>query len=103
MPFLGGFEGGCRKMTKQQLIASLADVAGMTKVDSAKAVDGVVEVITKSLKKGDKVTWTGFGTFEVRKRKARMGRNPQTNAPMHIPASVTPAFRAGKGLKDSIK
>ena len=90
-------------MTKQQLIAALADTAGMTKVDSAKAVDSVVEVISKALKKGDKVTWTGFGTFEVRKRAGRMGRNPQTNAPMHIPASTTPAFRAGKGLKDSIR
>ncbi|OGC38877.1 DNA-binding protein [candidate division WWE3 bacterium RBG_13_37_7] len=90
-------------MTKQQLIAAVADKAGMTKVDSAKAVDAVSDVIMRALKKGEKVTWTGFGTFEVRSRAARMGRNPQTNAPMHIPASKTPAFKSGKSLKDSVK
>jgi DNA-binding protein HU-beta len=90
-------------MTKQDLIAKVADKAGMTKVDAGKAVDTVVEVVTAALKKGEKVTWTGFGTFEVRSRAARMGRNPQTGAPLHIPASKTPAFKAGKGLKDSVK
>ncbi|KKT06099.1 MAG: DNA-binding protein HU-beta [candidate division WWE3 bacterium GW2011_GWF2_43_18] len=80
-------------MTKQELQAKVADRAGMTKVDAAKA----------ALKKGEKVTWTGFGTFEVRPRKPRMGRNPQTGAPLHIPASKTPAFKAGKGLKDAVK
>ncbi len=90
-------------MTKQQLIAGVADMAGMTKVDAAKAVDAVSDVIMKALKKGEKVTWTGFGTFEVRTRAARMGRNPQTGAPLHIPASKTPAFKSGKGLKDSVK
>ena len=90
-------------MTKQQLIAAVADKAGMTKVDSAKAVDAVSDVIMRALKKGEKFTWTGFGTFEVRSRAARMGRNPQTNAPMHIPASKTPAFKSGKSLKDSVK
>ncbi|KKT79539.1 MAG: Histone family protein DNA-binding protein [candidate division WWE3 bacterium GW2011_GWC2_44_85] len=75
-------------MTKQELQAKVADRAGMTKVDAAK---------------GEKVTWTGFGTFEVRPRKPRMGRNPQTGAPLHIPASKTPAFKAGKGLKDAVK
>jgi len=81
----------------------VADKAGMTKVDAAKAIDAVVEAITASLKKGEKVTWTGFGTFEVRNRAARMGRNPQTGAPLHISASKTPAFKSGKGLKDAVR
>ena len=74
-------------MTKGDLIAKVADVAGTTKVDAAKAVDAVADVITKALKKGEKVTWTGFGTYEVRSRAARTGRNPQTGAPLHIPAT----------------
>jgi DNA-binding protein HU-beta len=90
-------------MTKAELISKVADVAGMTKVDSGKAVDAVVEVVMAALKKGEKVTGTGFGTFEVRSRAARMGRNPQTGAPLHIAASKTPAFKAGKGLKDNVK
>lgn len=90
-------------MIKLDLVAKVADMAGMTKVDAAKAVDAVASVVTAALKKGDKVTWTGFGTFEVRSRAARMGRNPQTGAPMHIAASKTPAFKAGKGLKDAVK
>lgn len=90
-------------MTKADLISSVADMAGMTKVDAAKAVDAVADVVTKALKKGEKVTWTGFGTFEVRSRKARTGRNPQTGAPLHIPATKTPAFKAGKSLKDEVK
>lgn len=90
-------------MTKQDLVNMLADKAGLTKVDAGKAVDAVAEVVTDSLAKGEKVTWTGFGTFEVRMRAARMGRNPQTGAPLHIPAGKTPAFRAGKSLKDAVK
>jgi len=90
-------------MTKTELIAKVADVAGMTKVDATKAVDGVADVITAALRQGEKVTWTGFGTYEVRSRAARMGRNPQTGAPLHIPASKTPAFKAGKSLKDAVK
>ena len=90
-------------MIKAELIAKVADVAGMTKVDAGKAVDAVAEVVTAALAKGEKVTWTGFGTYEVRPRAARMGRNPQTGAAMHIPASKTPAFKAGKGLKDAVK
>lgn len=90
-------------MTKTDLIAAVADKAGMTKVDAGKALDAMVEAVTGALKRGDKVTFTGFGTFEVRSRAARMGRNPQTGAPMHIAASKTPAFKAGKGLKDSVK
>ena len=90
-------------MTKQDLVNYLADSAGLTKVDAGRAVDSVVAGITSALVRGDKVTWTGFGTFEVRSRRARMGRNPQTGAPLHIPAGKTPAFKAGKGLKDSVK
>ncbi len=90
-------------MTKIDLIAKVADVAGMTKVDATKAVDAVSGAIEKSLSKGEKITWTGFGTFEVRSRAARMGRNPQTGAPLHISASKTPAFKAGKSLKDAVK
>jgi DNA-binding protein HU-beta len=90
-------------MTKTELIAKVADVAGMTKVDATKAVDAVADVVTKTLTRGEKVTWTGFGTFEVRSRAARMGRNPQTGAPLHIASSKTPAFKAGKSLKDSVK
>ena len=90
-------------MTKQDLVNKLADMAGMTKVDAAKALDTLSDVVTAALKKGEKVTWTGFGTYEVRSRAARMGRNPQTGAPMHIAASKTPAFKAGKSLKDSVR
>lgn len=90
-------------MTKQDLVNAMADMAGMTKVDAAKALDALEAAVVKSLKKGDKVTWTGFGTFEVRSRAARMGRNPQTGAPLHIAASKTPAFKAGKTLKDAVR
>ena len=90
-------------MTKADLIAMVADKAGLTKADSARALDALTDAIEKSLSKGEKVTCTGFGTFEVRQRAARMGRNPQTGAPLHISASKTPAFKAGKGLKDAVK
>jgi len=89
--------------TKFDLVNQLADKAGLTKVDSGKALDALSGIIAKTLSKGDKVTWTGFGTFEVRSRAARTGRNPQTGAPMHIPATKSPAFKAGKGLKDAVR
>ena len=89
-------------MSKNELINAVAD-AGMTKVDAAKAIDALESAITNALKRGEKVTWTGFGTFEVRNRAARMGRNPQTGAPLHIAASKTPAFKAGKSLKDMVR
>jgi len=90
-------------MTKQNLVDVIADKAGLTKVDAAKALDALVDAVTAALGRGEKVTWTGFGTFEVRSRAARMGRNPQTGAPLHIPAGKTPAFKAGKGLKDAVR
>ncbi len=90
-------------MSKFEIVNQLADKAGLTKVDATKALDALEGIIQKALSKGEKVTWTGFGTFEVRKRAARTGRNPQTGAPMHIPATKSPAFKAGKGLKDAVK
>ena len=90
-------------MTKTDLIAAVADGAGMTKVDASRALDALADTLKSALSRGEKVTWTGVGTFEVRSRAARMGRNPQTGAPLHIPASKTPAFKAGKGLKDSVR
>ncbi len=95
-------KGGVLEMSKNELINAVAD-AGMTKVDAAKAIDALESAITNALKRGEKVTWTGFGTFEVRNRAARMGRNPQTGAPLHIAASKTPAFKAGKSLKDMVR
>jgi len=90
-------------MNKQDVVNALADATGMTKVDSAKAVDSLIDVITSSLVKGEKVTITGFGTFESRSVAARMGRNIKTGSPIKIPASRRPAFKAGKTLKDAIK
>lgn len=90
-------------MTKQEIVNQLSDRAGITKVDANKVLDALSEIVSKALSKGEKVTWTGFGTFEVRSRAARMGRNPQTGSPLHIPETKTPAFKAGKGLKDAVK
>jgi len=90
-------------MTKMDLIETVAGKVGLTKADAGRAVDGLLDAVSGALAKGEKVTITGFGTFEVRQRAARMGRNPQTGAPLHIAASKTPAFKAGKGLKDAVR
>lgn len=90
-------------MTKMDLIDAVAAKVGLTKADAGRAVDSVLGSVESALAKGEKVTITGFGTFEVRQRAARMGRNPQTGAPLHIAASKSPAFKAGKGLKDAVK
>ncbi len=94
-------------MNKSELVQKLADNAGLKKVDAQNAVDALFGankgIISSALKKGDRVQITGFGTFETRKRKARMGRNPRTGKEIRIPASSSPTFRAGKGLKDSVK
>ena len=90
-------------MTKVELIAAVAANAGLTKKDAEKAVTATIDVITETLQKGEKVSLGGFGTFEVRERKERQGRNPQTREPMTIPASKLPAFSAGKALKDAVK
>ncbi len=90
-------------MNKSELIAAMAAKTGETKKDAEIALDAMIAAITASLKKGDKVQLVGFGSFEVRKRKARKGRNPQTGEEVKIPASKTAVFKAGKGLKDSLK
>ncbi|MDZ3822394.1 MAG: HU family DNA-binding protein [Pseudoxanthomonas sp.] len=89
-------------MNKQDLIASIADAAELTKADAGRAVDAMVEVVKKALKKGDTVSLVGFGTFSVRKRAARTGRNPRTGQTIKIKASKSPAFKAGKALKDAV-
>ena len=89
-------------MNKQDLIAAVAEVAGLSRNDSTKAVEAVVETVTAVLKKGGEVRLVGFGTFSVSKRKASSGRNPRTGEPMRIKASAQPKFRAGKNLKDAV-
>jgi DNA-binding protein HU-beta len=93
-------------MNKSDLVDALADAAGMTKADAASAVDALFApeggVIAKALRGGKRVQITGFGTFESKHRKARQGRNPRTGETIQISATNTPAFRAGKGLKDAI-
>ena len=89
-------------MTKVELIAAVAANAGLTKKDAEKAVTATIDVITETLQKGEKVSLVGFGTFEVRERKERQGRNPQTREPMTIPASKVPAFKAGAALKNAV-
>ena len=89
-------------MNKSELIDAIAEAAEMTKADAGRALDAVVSVVTKALKKGDSVTLVGFGTFEVRKRGARTGRNPRTGEEIKIKAANNPAFKAGKALKDAV-
>ena len=89
-------------MNKTELVSAIADSADLTKKDAEKAVNSFTEVITKALKKGDKVQLVGFGTFEVVKRAAREGSNPQTGKAMKIKASKAPKFKAGKALKDAL-
>jgi len=90
-------------MTKVELIAAVANEANLTKKDAEAAVNSTLNAITNALKEGDKVTLVGFGTFEVRERPARKGRNPQTKEEITIPATTAPAFKAGKALKDSVQ
>jgi len=85
------------------MVEAVAKRAGVTKAEAARVLDAVISSITKALASGEKVTLTGFGTFEVRQRAARMGRNPQTGETIQIAAQRTPAFRAGKTLKDAVK
>ena len=87
---------------KTELVAAIADKAGLTKKDAEAAVKAFTDVVSAQLKKGDKVQLVGFGTFEVTKRAAREGRNPQTGAVMKIAASKAPKFKAGKALKDLV-
>ncbi|MGI4733337.1 MAG: HU family DNA-binding protein [Janthinobacterium lividum] len=89
-------------MNKQELIATVADTAGLAKGDAVRAVEAVFDTISAQLKKGDEVRLVGFGTFTVSRRKASTGRNPRTGEPMTIKASQNPKFKAGKLLKDSV-
>lgn len=89
-------------MNKNDLISAVAEAANLGKSDAAAAVDAVVATITQAMKKGENVTLVGFGTFEVRSRAERQGRNPKTGDPITISASKNPAFKAGKALKDAV-
>ncbi|MFZ5561272.1 MAG: HU family DNA-binding protein [Pseudomonadota bacterium] len=89
-------------MNKSELIDAIAASADITKADAGRALDAAVEAITKALKDGDQVTLVGFGTFQVKERAARTGRNPQTGKEIKIAASKVPGFKAGKGLKDAV-
>ncbi len=89
-------------MTKTELISAVAEKAGCTKKDAEKATNAVFEAIAEALKNGEKVQLVGFGSFEVRNREARIGRNPRTKEEIKIPASKLPVFKAGKGLKDTV-
>jgi len=90
-------------MNKADLVAQVAKKAGLTAKAAKEAVNTVFSTIADALKRGEKVVVTGFGTFMVRKRAARKGRNPQTGAEIQIPATKTPGFTAGKGLKKMVK
>jgi DNA-binding protein HU-beta len=89
-------------MNKSDFVAAVADSAELSKVDAGRAVEAFIETVTKALKKGDTVTLVGFGTFSVRKRAARQGRNPQTGETIKIKASKSPAFKPGKGFKEAL-
>jgi len=89
-------------VNKNDLVAHVADVAGLSKTDATKAVDAVFDGITNTLKKGDEVRLVGFGTFAVADRAASKGRNPRTGEEIDIPASKLPKFKAGKTLRDGL-
>jgi DNA-binding protein HU-beta len=89
-------------MNKQELIGSVAEVTGLSRSDAIKAVEGVFDIISERLQRGDEVRLVGFGTFTVSKRKASTGRNPRTGEPMKIAASSQPKFKPGKNLKDAV-
>jgi DNA-binding protein HU-beta len=89
-------------MNKTELVAAIAAGAGLSKKDAEKALSAFISSVEGALKKGDKVQLVGFGSFEVRERAARKGRNPQTKQEITIPASRVPVFKAGKAFKDSV-
>lgn len=89
-------------MNKSELIDAIADGADISKASAGKALDSVLEAITGALKKGDQVSLVGFGTFSVKHRPARTGRNPQTGKEIQIAAANVPGFKAGKSLKDAV-
>lgn len=89
-------------MNKAELIDAVANGADISKADATRAVEAVINQITETLKSGDQVALVGFGTFAVKDRAARTGRNPRTGEPINIPASKVPGFKAGKALKDAV-
>lgn len=89
-------------MNKAELVASVAEKSGLSKKDSEKALAAVIDSIVKAVKKSEKVQLIGFGTFELRSRAARTGRDPRTNKPINIPACKVPAFKVGKAFKDAV-
>ena len=89
-------------MNKSELIDAIADGADISKASAGKALDSVIEAVTGALKKGDQVSLVGFGTFSVKHRPARSGRNPQTGKEIQIAAANVPGFKAGKSLKDAV-
>ena len=89
-------------MNKSELIEAIAASADIPKAAASRALDAMIESVTDSLKKGDSVALVGFGTFAVKERAARTGRNPQTEKPINISAAKVPSFKAGKALKDSV-
>lgn len=89
-------------MNKTELVAAMAEQSGLSKKDAEKALKAFTDVVAEQLKKEDKIQLVGFGTFEVSKRAAREGRNPQSGEVMNIPASKAPKFKAGKALKDMV-
>jgi DNA-binding protein HU-beta len=89
-------------MTKSEFVTKVAEKTDLKKVDAEKVVNAFLETVSESLKAGEKITFTGFGSFEVIERAAREARNPQTGEKMQIKASKAPKFKAGKGLKDAV-
>ena len=89
-------------MNKSELIAAMADSADISKAAAGRALDGFIDAITNAVKNDDTVSIVGFGTFLLRERAARTGRNPKTGAAIEIAASKAPAFKAGKGFKDAV-
>lgn len=89
-------------VNKTELVAGVAEKAGLTKKDAEKAVNALFDCVQQALAGGEKVQLIGFGTFEVKKRAARKGRNPRTGQDIEIPASSSPSFKAGKALKDAV-
>ena len=89
-------------MNKSDLVDAIAESAGLSKADAGRALDAFVDTVTAALKSGDAVSLVGFGTFSVRDRAARTGRNPRTGETIQIAASKNPAFKAGKALKDAV-
>ena len=89
-------------MNKVELIAQIAEKSGLSKKDAEKALAAVIDTITEAVSNGDKVQLVGFGSFEVKQREARVGRNPKTKEVIEIPATRVPVFKAGRALKDAV-